>query len=357
MEARILSKIGKDYVKIARARDNKFIKDEKERIEILQKQGLYPKIYNFPLILQFELTTHCNVRCKHCYNNSGVAYDSKDKMTSDEWKKFAKYIVSKGGIFQCVISGGEPLLLGDDLFEIMDILHDDGTSFLVISNGFLLTEEKVKCFAKYRFKWFQVSIDGYNAEYHDDFRQRNGSWNHAVNGAYMISKEGIPLTIAHSVTPQNLYDVDKMCKLAYEIGAGSIILGEVTPSGRSANASELILNHEQRNYLYQQVEEISAIYSGKMMIERSATTKNQLQRYINTPNSGAIIRPNGDIRLDCMAPFVIGNVLEDDFESIWLEKASSCWDNEMVRKYVQGYSDDNDFNKVLKNYYDEDIKI
>lgn len=352
-----MNTIDKDYVKIARARDNKFIEDEKNRIEFLQDQGLYPKTYNFPLTLQFELTTHCNVKCKHCYNNSGVTNNIKDKMTSDEWKKFAKYIVTKGGIFQCVISGGEPLLLGNDLFEIMDILHDDGTSFLVISNGFLLTEEKVKQFAKYRFKWFQVSIDGYNSKYHDDFRQREGSWRKAVDGAYMISKEGIPLTIAHSVTPQNLSDVEKMCKLAYEIGAGSIILGEVTPSGRSANAYELVLSYDERNYLYQQIESLTALYSGKMIIERSATTKNQLQRYINTPNSGVIIRPNGDIRLDCMAPFVIGNVLENDFESIWLEKAANCWFNQKVSDYVKGYSDDNDFNNVRKNYFDDDVRL
>ena len=347
----------KDYVKIARARDNKFIEDEKRRLEHLQAQGVYPQNYLFPLTLQFELTSHCNVKCKHCYNNSGVCNDQKDKMTPELWKEFARYVVNKGGVFQCVISGGEPLLLGDDLFEIMDILHNDGTSFLVISNGFLLNQEKVRRFSKYRYKWFQVSIDGYNAEYHDNFRQREGSWERAVNGAYLLSKEGIPLTIAHSVTPQNLSDVEKMCKLAYEIGAGSIILGEVTPSGRSALASELVLNYEERNYLYQQIESLTAVYSGKMIIERSATTKNQLQRYINTPNSGVIIRPNGNIRLDCMAPFVIGNVLEDDFESLWLQKASTCWSNEKVREYVQGYSDDNDFNTVRKNYYDEDVKI
>lgn len=117
------------------------------------------------------------------------------------------------------------------------------------------------------------------------------------------------------------------------------------------------LTVNERNYLYQQIESLTALYSGKMIIERSATTKNQLQRYINTPNSGVIIRPNGDIRLDCMAPFVIGNVLENDFESVWLEKASSCWYNQKVSDYVKGYSDDNDFNSVRKNYFDDDVTI
>lgn len=45
-------------------------------------------------------------------------------------KEFSKYIVKNGGVFECLLSGGEPLLLGDKLFEIMNILHNDGRYFL-----------------------------------------------------------------------------------------------------------------------------------------------------------------------------------------------------------------------------------
>lgn len=347
----------KDFVRIAQAQDLKAIKDEKARIERLQNEQMYPENFDFPLTLQFELTTHCNVYCKHCYNNSGVANDVPDRMTKQKWKDFAHYLVAKGGLFHCVISGGEPLILGNDLFDIMDILHDDGTSFLVISNAFLLTQDKVHRFAKYRYKWFQVSIDGADATWHDNFRQREGSWERAVNGAYMISKEGIPLTIAHSVTPGNLNKVEQMCKLAYELGAGSIILGEVNPSGRSANSMELVLNYNQKNYLYEKINELSSLYLGKMIIQRSSSTRNQLLRYMSTPNSGAIIRPNGDIRLDCMAPFTLGNVLDDDFETVWHLKASKCWDDPRVIQYVQAFDVNLDINSSYKNYFDADIKL
>ncbi len=128
-------------------------------------------------------------------------------MTPERWKDFARCIVKHGGIFQCVISGGEPLLLGDDLFGIMDILHDDGTSFLVISNCLLMTQEKAKRFAKYRYEWFQVSIDGVTREHHDDFRQKAGSWDNAVKAVFMLTNLGVPVMIAHTVTPANLHEV------------------------------------------------------------------------------------------------------------------------------------------------------
>lgn len=56
--------VKKDYVKIAKAKDTKAITDEKKQIERLQAAELYPKNFDFPLTLQFELTTHCNLFCK-----------------------------------------------------------------------------------------------------------------------------------------------------------------------------------------------------------------------------------------------------------------------------------------------------
>lgn len=347
----------KDKLKIVNNRDRKQIQKEKENLASLQDQGLYPTKFNFPITLQYELTTHCNVKCKHCYNNSGIDNNYKDRMSSEKWIEFSKYIVEHGGIFQCVISGGEPLLLGDDLFKIMDILHDDGTAFLLITNGYLLDEKKVKKLSKYRYKWLQVSIDGSTAEYHDSFRNRKGSWERAVKGAYLVSKEGIPLTIAHTVTPQNLDKVDDMCELAYSLGAGSIILGQVNPSGRSAENMDIVLNHNEKNILLEKIEENIRKYSGKMEVQRSSTVKNQLLRYKDSPNSGAIIRPNGDIRLDCMAPFVIGNVLDNDFCDVWAKKAENCWKNDLVKQYIDAFDDLSDINIEQKNYYDKDIYL
>lgn len=347
----------KDFIKIINNRDKKAMKAEIDRIKSLQKQGFYPELFKMPLTLQFELTSCCNVKCKHCYNNSGMDNQKKDAMTPKKWLEFANYLVDKGGIFQCVISGGEPLILGEDLYDIMDVLHNDGTSFLVISNGLLMTKEKAKRFAKYRYKWFQISIDGYNAEYHDEFRQRQGSWEKATSAVFWLASYGIPVTIAHSVSPQNLKDIDKMCELAFALGAGSIILGEITPSGRSANDLSLILTREEKQLFLEKFEENAVRYQDKMLVRRSADTKMTLLRYKNLPNSGAIIRPNGDIRLDCMAPFTIGNIIESDFCNIWENKAHDSWQHPEVTKYIEGYQGEANINSYKKNYFDMDIRL
>lgn len=347
----------KDWVKINFLKDKKAANDETNNLRALIANGLYPEKFTMPLTLQFELTSRCNVHCKHCYNVSGEDNSKTDAMTPERWKNFAHYLVNHGGIFQCIISGGEPLLLGDDLFEIMNILHDDGTGFLVISNGLLMTQEKAKRFTKYRYKWFQISIDGVTRERHDAFRQRKGSWDAAVKAVFMLVNLGIPVTIAHTVTPESLGEVDDMCALAYQLGASGIILGEVMPSGRTYLNAEILLNHEQRNILHEKIMENMQKYSGRMSVQRSSGTKIQLLRAKDTPNTGAIIRPDGNIRLDCVAPFVIGNVIDEDFCEVWRTKAINVWSRPELQEYIDSWEDEEEINHGLKNYFDADVKL
>ena len=345
----------KDYAKINFLRDKKAAQDEAIYLKRLISENLYPEKFFMPLTLQFELTSHCNVHCKHCYNLSGENNSEPDRMTPENWKIFARYLVKHGGIFQCVISGGEPLLLGDDLFEIMNILHDDGTTFLLISNGLLMTPEKVKSFTKYRYKWLQISIDGATRERHDSFRQKIGSFDAAIKAVFMLSSAGIPVMIAHSVTPDNLCELDKMCSLAYELGAAGIILGEIMPSGRTFLNQEILLNHAQRNILYEKINENAAKFSGKLRVQRSSGTKIQLMRSQNSPLTGAIIRPDGNIRLDCVAPFVIGNILDEDFCEVWQKKAPDIWRNQEIINYIDSWDDIDEINHGIKNYFDSDV--
>ena len=163
--------------------------------------------------------------------------------------------------------------------------------------------------------------------------------------------------IAHTVTPESLPEVDEMCNLAYQLGASGIILGEVMPSGRSFLNPEILLNHDQKNFLQEKIIENMNKFAGRMMIQRSAGTKIQLIRAKDSPNTGAIIRPDGNIRLDCVAPFVIGNVLDDDFCRVWNTKAHNVWQRPEIQEYIDSWEDEEEISHGLRNYFDSDIKL
>ena len=331
--------------------------DEVAVKQALIEAGLFSKLSSFPLAsLQFELTSHCNAACKHCYNNSGLSNSTPDRMTPDKWISFAKYIVAHGGVFECLLSGGEPLLLGNSLIELMDILHEDGTCFLLQTNGYLLTKELAAKLRKYRYHWIQISIDGVTPSYHNSFRQLSGSWEKAVNAALAVSANGIPFKIAHCVTPYNLDDIDSMCDFAFSLGASAITVGEVCLSGRVAQNRDLLLSEEQRSLLEKKVNENRSKYQGKMTIKTSNSIRYGLERQKRKPYSAALIRPNGDIRIDGMAPFVIGNILDDDFAEVWAKKINLCWEDPRVTTFINGFEND-DRNYSFINFVDEDIYL
>ena len=345
------------YTKFYDAINGINLNDEVAVNEALKNAGLFSKKQLFPLMsLHFELTSHCNMFCKHCYNNSGADNNLADAMTAEKWIDLAKYLVERGGVFECLLSGGEPFLLGEKLFELMDILDDDGTIFLLMTNGYFLTEEKVRRLKNYHYHWFQISIDGFTAEYHDNFRQLKGSWARAVKAAELVAKHGMPLKITHCVTPYNLSDIDKMCELAYSLGATAILAGEICLSGRSSTNEDLFLSNAQKRFLRQKLKENHERYKGKMKIKTSHRVSQGLERHLKSPRSAAVIRPNGDVRIDGMPPFVAGNILSEDFTEIFKTKIEACWKNPQVLKFISNF-DENDKNFSLINYVATDILL
>lgn len=317
------------------------------------------RISLFPIdSLHFELTSHCNMRCVHCYNNSGINKSIQDSMTPQKWIDFAKYLVNKGGVYETILSGGEPFLLGDIVIEIMDILNELGEKrwFSLLTNGYFLTDERISRLKKFRYHWLQISIDGSTSEYHDKFRNLQGSWERAVNVAKKVSMSGIPLKIAHCVTPYNIKKIDDMCELAYSLGASEIITGRVSYSGRASINTNYLLSSEEVQYLELKIKDIAAKYDKKMIVKNANTVKEGLERHRKNPRSCAVIRPNGDIRIDGMAPFVVGNILADDFATIWKDKIENAWNNEKVAEFISEF-DKNDVNYESVNYIMKDIVL
>lgn len=345
----------KEIAKLYSSIDQADLHKEQAINEMLQRKGFYSKSHGFPLAsLQLELTSHCNMLCKHCYNQSGDT--AADLMTPEKWMSFAKYLVNKGGVFECIISGGEPLILGKDLFRIMDIFHNDGSLFMFLTNGYLLNENNVEVLKNYKYHWIQISIDGVTAEYHDSFRQKSGSWEHAVRGAKLVSHNGLPLKIAHCVTPENILDIDEMCSYALSLGATCITIGELCLSGRTAKHMNLLLSESERKYMHEKICENAQRYYPHMKVKSSNSIRKGLERHLQHPHASAVIRPNGDIRIDAMAPFVIGNILSDDFSALWTERASNCWHDPRVLEYIKSFSaDDRNYHTI--NYITEDIHL
>ncbi len=81
-----------------------------------------------------------------------------------------------------------------------------------------------------------------------------------------------------------------------------------------------------------------------------------MERYSIEVNAGGIIRPNGDFRLDCMAPFTIGNVLEQPLKQLWLEKGITAWQSKEVKHFIEAIDVEHQTGPI-RNHVEQDVAI
>ena len=321
---------------------DKYLEHWEKVIEQQKKLGCLPDKFRAPVGVQFELTYKCNLRCKQCYNDSGI--QKKPELSTNQWLNITEKLC-KMGLFECVISGGEPLL-HDGLFDIMNMLDDYQVKVILITNGWLLNADIVSKLSKYDFNWLQVSIDGAKSKTHDSIRGKSGSWERAIRGAKLVADEGLPLVIANVGMRSNLEELGELIDISGYLGACQIITGEGLLIGRgSALAKELPFTKEEREKFYTITNEKRKEWGNSTSVSISLPPEISSRYNFIIPPRVMLIRPNGDVKLGCMEPFKVGNVLDSDLETLW-RRVRDAWDHPMVKEFINHITD----NKSLSTY-------
>ncbi len=107
-------------------------------------------------------TLHCNFRCNYCFE---ADQHTTKKMDSDTIDQLMRFIDSCRDARSIGISwyGGEPLVGFGAICEITDCLLQSDKEFLgagLITNGFLLTREKIALLNSLKITSVQVTLDG-----------------------------------------------------------------------------------------------------------------------------------------------------------------------------------------------------
>ena len=199
------------------------------REERIRHFNVYP-----PKLVYFDVTMRCNLRCTHC----GVAAGEPllNELSTEEALHVVDQMV-EAGVESIAFSGGEPLLR-KDLFEIADRARRKGILTDLATNGTLITPEMAQRIAE-TFGNVQVSLDGSNAEIHDELRGCRGAFDNTVEGIGNLQEAGIPFMLGCVIHKKNLNDVESVAKLAASLGAQSLRLIHYVPFGRGRTAPEL----------------------------------------------------------------------------------------------------------------------
>jgi len=328
------------------------------KIKEYQNKKIYPKKFKSPLGVQLEITYGCNLNCIHCYNNSGNYKEQRKDLSTEQFLAVAEELVEIK-VFECIISGGEPTIR-KDLFELLDILDQNKIKLIFITNGWAVDEKMINKLSNYSYRWFQVSIDGYRPEIHDHIRGRKGSWKRAVNAAKLAADAGLPLVIAHLITKENIEDFEDMIDLALALDALEIIADEAIFTGRASDIyTKLKLSEKETKKFIEILKRKRVEYSDVISIRCSTSPPIQLRQYSLEPNKVALIRPNGDVKLDCITPFVFGNIKRESLQEIWDNGLNCGWKNKKVEQFIESVKHPEDLvhNPFAIPHRDHDIYL
>ncbi|MGR3179643.1 MAG: radical SAM protein [Candidatus Anammoxibacter sp.] len=177
----------------------------------------------------WETTAGCNLECIHCRRLDVSKELSDDDMTTEESLKFIDELSATMRPI-LILSGGEPLYR-PDIFEIARYAVDKGLKVALATNGTLVDEEKAKAIKKAGVERVSISIDGSDAETHDNFRKIKGSFDGAIRGFKNLKKIGMSVQINCTIANHNVDQFEDIYKLALDLDSVALHVFMLVPVG------------------------------------------------------------------------------------------------------------------------------
>lgn len=197
-----------------------------------------------------EVTNKCNLRCKHCYNDSGVKRENE--LTIEDMKKLIDYLADIG-VLNIVFSGGEPLL-HPDFLDLVEYARSKPLSCIIFTNGTLLTEEIVQQFKTLSILSVATSIDGATPETNDSFRGVPKSFEKTVKSIKMLKKAEIPVRVNVCLHKGILGEIARMLALLKEWGITDYSIWPVSYTGRPED-TDFVITPEEYKTVVKQIKE------------------------------------------------------------------------------------------------------
>ncbi len=275
-----------------------------------------------PLVLSWNVTLRCNLKCAHCYIN---AKDTKlpDELSTDAAKMLIHQITEVSRPL-LILSGGEPLLR-EDIYEIIRYGVDRGLRMGMGSNGMLIDNEVTRRLEDAGMGTVAISLDSSVPERHDEFRGVKGCWEHAVNAIKSLKKSRIQVQVNSTVTPQNYDEVDDIMSLAESLGVENFHLFFLVPTGRGTDIEDIT----PRMYEDMIKSTLAKTTKYKLNVKPSCAPQFMrvakeegvdMSRWVRGCMAGLYycrIYPSGEVTPCPYMPLNLGNVRERSFKDIW----------------------------------------
>lgn len=308
-----------------------------------------------PQIVAFNVTSRCNLHCRHCYNNSGSG-NGRD-LSPGELLRIAGQIAELQPRQIC-LCGGETMLC-PVLFDIIDCLRPHTGKLSMVSNGWLIDQTMAEKLVDSGIDSMQISLDGAFPWQHDSLRGVSGAFSRAVRAITCLREAGLPqLMTALIPNKMNVGCVEDYFQLCISLGVARIRFMPMLPLGRGREeggrllpeAGEMfrfgrMLSHCREKYaqhIYAEWDD--PVGSSHYLYKLAALRKQPVSLCIDA---------DGTVRLDMYLSFPVGNLCETDLEHIWHQQIPAGWQRPEVKECIESLQQMDDFSKCSFSWREE----
>lgn len=271
MEAKLFrNRIVRIYVRDGMATDktiefgeNKFEENQRREYLRLKKPHVYNKVIQFNNklahgegvpIIQFQYDYTCNFLCEHC---SIEKFKMTRKQERDSGRRYFKHDdirelarqADEMGLSTFVITGGEPLVF-KDFDDIVKAIDPEKFWIVTDTNGWHLDYERALHLKEIGVDKVQLSLDGVDAETHDSFRRKHGSFKRVIKAIEACKKAQLHVILSTVVWRDRVRSEEfhEFLEMAKRFKVGTYIT-YAKPVGAYEGRFDQILNPEEEAYV------------------------------------------------------------------------------------------------------------
>lgn len=284
-----------------------------------------------PVLSELAVTGKCNLRCSFCY--AGINYGCTTETTDlrvDQLKQLIYKIRHQGKVPSISFTGGEPTLRAE-LPELIAYAKSLDMRVNLISNGFLIDEAMALGFKNAGLDSAQISLEGITQETHEKITGVGGSFENALNAVSALNAQKIRTHTNTTLSKQNMHEVDGLPRfLKHHFNAERFSMNLIIPTG-SALANEMhLLQYSEAGHVIRRVYNASLLekvefmwYSPTPLCIFNTITEGLGNKGCAACDGLLSVDPEGNI-LPCSSwNEPLGNLITQDFESIWFSKRAT----------------------------------
>ena len=281
--------------------------------------------------LQWHITNQCNLRCRHCYQET---YDDKEL----DYRQLLAILQQYADLLEVLsnnagtrirgrirITGGEPFVRNDCLQLLQHIAkHKKIFSLAILTNGSLINRKLSRFLHHLSPEFVQLSIEG-SEKTHDAIRG-HGSYAQTVQGIKHLVTARVPVILSFTAHKNNFREFADVARIGRQLGVKKVWADRMLPYGQGKQLKDCLLSPAEHRQFLESIAQTQKETSPWWKKNKTVIAMDRALQFLvsgSTPyrctagDSLIAVMPDGELLPCRRMPISVGNLRKSSLESLY----------------------------------------